>query len=95
MKRVMAVACVMLATMAVSMMSGCAGQKPIDASVFFVSSDAGASKQPISLGESTNGGFNPSSTEGASKPGISLGESTNGGFNPSSTEGASKPGIKF
>jgi hypothetical protein len=95
MKRVLVVVCMALAVMAVSMMGGCASQKPIDSTVFFVSSEAGASKTPISLGESTDGGFMVGGTEGASRKGISLGEPKDGGFFADKNEGASKPGLKW
>jgi hypothetical protein len=64
-----------LAVMAVSMMIGCAGQKPIDSKAFFVTGSEGATKQTINLGETKDGGFFVGGSEGAAKKGIQWAES--------------------
>jgi len=84
-----------VAVMAVSMMSGCASQKPIDSKVFFVTGGEGATKQAINLGESRDGGFFVGGGEGAVKKGIDLGESKAGGFFVGGSEGAAKKGIQW
>jgi hypothetical protein len=70
MKRVLVAVCVAMALMAVSIMSGFAGEKPIDPKAFMVTGSEGAAKQPISLGESKDGGFFVGGSEGNVKKGI-------------------------
>ena len=75
MKPVLVVVLMVLAVMGVMMLSGCAGQKPLDEAAynqFFVFGGEGATKQPVNLGESKDGGFLVSGGEGAAKPGIQL-----------------------
>ncbi len=69
MKRLLGVVCMVLAFMAVSMMSGCASQKPIDSKGFFVTGSEGAAKQALNLGESRDGGFFVGGGEGVAKKG--------------------------
>ena len=84
-----------MAVMAVSMMSGYAGEKPIDPKAFMVTGGEGAAKQPISLGESKDGGFFVGGGEGNIKKGIDLGESKDGGFFVGGSEGSVKKGIQW
>ena len=81
--------------MAVSMMIGCASQKPIDSKVFFVGGSEGATKQALNLGESKDGGFFVGGSEGNVKKGIDLGESKDGGFFVGGSEGNVKKGIQW
>jgi hypothetical protein len=95
MKRVLVVVCMALAVMAVSMMIGCAGQKPIDSKAFFVTGSEGATKQAIDLGEPKDGGFMVGGSEGNVKKGIDLGEPKDGGLFVGGSEGAAKKGIQW
>ena len=97
MKRVLVVVCVGLTIMAVSMMSGCAGQKPVDDAAykgFFLTGSEGAAKEAINLGGAVYTGDNVTGTEGSTRPGISLGGAVYAGDNVTGTEGSTRPGIK-
>jgi hypothetical protein len=96
MKRVLVmVICVALTVMAVSMMTGCASQKPIDPKAFNVTGSEGATKQALILGESKDGGFMVGGSEGNVKKGIDLGEPKDGGLFVGGSEGAAKKGIQW
>ena len=97
MKRVLVVVCVGLTIMAVSMMSGCAGQKPVDDAAykgFFLTGNEGAAKEPIKLGEAVYTGSNVGGNEGSTRPGVSLGEAVYTGSTVGGNEGSTRPGIK-
>ena len=93
MKRVLVVVCIVVAFVAVAMMSGCAGPKPMAPSM--TGGGEGAAKQPVDMGKSNPSGTMTGGGEGAAKPGIDMGKPAPSGTMTGGGEGAAKPGIQW
>ena len=81
-----------VAFMAVAMMSGCAGSKPMTPAM--TGGGEGAAKPALDMGKSAPSGTITGGGEGAAKPGIDMGKSAPSGVITGGGEGAAKPGVK-